>query len=85
MPHFVIDCSENILKLKSPKDIIQKVYDTSESTDLFNKGDIKVRINSFEHYNTGNTKDDFIHILTNIKEGRTIPQKKIFLKELLLN
>ena len=76
MPHFVIDCSENIIKVKSPEEIIQKVYDTAESTDLFDKGDIKVRINPFEYYNVGNTKDDFIHIFTNIMEGRTVSQKK---------
>ena len=76
MPHFVIDCSENIIKIKSHKEIIQKVYDTAESTDLFDKGDIKVRINPFEYYNIGNTKDDFIHVFANIMEGRTTSQKK---------
>ncbi len=76
MPHFVIDCSESIIKIASPKEIIQKVYDTAESTGLFDKGDIKVRINPFEYYNIGNTKDDFIHIFANIMEGRTVAQKK---------
>lgn len=76
MPHFVIDCSDNILKIKTPNEIIQKVYDTAESTELFDKGDIKVRINPFEYYNIGNTKDDFIHIFANIMEGRTTLQKK---------
>ncbi|MGQ3679587.1 5-carboxymethyl-2-hydroxymuconate Delta-isomerase [Tenacibaculum discolor] len=76
MPHFVIDCSENIIKLKSPKEIIQKVYDTAESTNLFDKRDIKVRINPFEYYTVGNTNDDFIHIFANIMEGRNTLQKK---------
>ena len=76
MPHFVIDCSVNIIKLKSPKEIIQKVYDTAVSTELFSKGDIKVRINPFEHYNIGNTQEDFIHVFANIMEGRTTSQKK---------
>ncbi|WP_440122109.1 5-carboxymethyl-2-hydroxymuconate Delta-isomerase [Tenacibaculum sp. Ill] len=76
MPHFVIDCSENIIKLKSPKEIIQKVYDTAESTNLFDKRDIKVRINPFEYYTVGNTSDDFIHIFANIMEGRNTAQKK---------
>jgi 5-carboxymethyl-2-hydroxymuconate isomerase len=76
MPHFVMDCSENIIRLKSPKEIIQKVYETAESTGLFAKGDIKVRINPFEHYTVGNTEDDFIHIFGNIMEGRTVAQKK---------
>jgi 5-carboxymethyl-2-hydroxymuconate isomerase len=75
MPHFVIDCSENILSLKSPKEIMQAVYDTAESTDLFDVGDIKVRINPFQHYNIGNIDDDFIHVFANIMEGRTRDQK----------
>ena len=76
MPHFVIDCSENIIKIKSPKEIIQKVYDTAESTELFDKGDIKVRINPFQYYNVGNSDKDFIHIFGNIMEGRSDAQKK---------
>lgn len=75
MPHFVIDCSQNILNLKSPEEIMQTVYDTAESTGLFDVGDIKVRINPFQYYNVGNTKDDFIHIFANIMEGRTTDQK----------
>ncbi|MFD0992410.1 5-carboxymethyl-2-hydroxymuconate Delta-isomerase [Tenacibaculum geojense] len=76
MPHFVIDCSKNIIQLKSPEEIIQKVHDTVEATELFEKGDIKVRINPFEYYTIGNTKNDFIHIFGNIMEGRTATQKK---------
>jgi 5-carboxymethyl-2-hydroxymuconate isomerase len=76
MPHFVIDCSENILNIKSPDEIIQKVYDTAESTKLFDKGDIKVRINPFQYYKVGHTKHDFIHVFANIMEGRSIAQKK---------
>jgi len=35
MPHFIIDCSKNITKLKAPKTIIQNVYDAGEVTNLF--------------------------------------------------
>lgn len=83
MPHFVIDCSENIIKIKSPQEIIQKVYDTAESTGLFDKGDIKVRINPFQYYNIGNTTDDFMHIFANIMEGRTASQKKNLSKRIV--
>ncbi len=75
MPHFVLDCSENIIQLKAPQEIIQAVYDSAESTDLFDKGDIKVRINPFKHYTIGNSQDDFIHVFGNIMEGRTDEQK----------
>jgi 5-carboxymethyl-2-hydroxymuconate isomerase len=75
MPHFIIDCSSNITKLKTPEEIMQIVYDTAEATKLFDKGDIKVRINAFQNYNIGNTKDDFIHIFAHIMEGRSTNQK----------
>lgn len=83
MPHFVIDCSENIISVKSPEEIIQKVYDTAEATLLFDNGDIKVRINPFKHYNVGNTKDDFIHIFANVMEGRTAVQKANLSKRII--
>lgn len=47
MPHLIIECTENLLKLQSPEEIMQNVYDSAESTALFDLGDIKIRINSF--------------------------------------
>jgi 5-carboxymethyl-2-hydroxymuconate isomerase len=75
MPHFIIDCSENVLRLRAPEEILREVHDTAESTGLFKKGDIKVRIRAFEHYTVGNTNADFIHVFGNIMEGRTTEQK----------
>jgi 5-carboxymethyl-2-hydroxymuconate isomerase len=86
MPHFVIDCSENILSLKSPQEIMQCVYDTAEATNLFAKsgvGGIKVRINSFRHFITVDSQDDFIHIFAHIMEGRTVEQKKYLSKKIV--
>ena len=76
MPHFVIHCSENIIELKSPEEIMQEVYNSAESTNLFDQGDIKVRIESFRYYKIGNSKDNFIHVFANIMEGRSISQKE---------
>ena len=75
MPHFVIDCSPQIIELKSPESIMKKVYDTAKSTGLFTPEDIKVRINPFQYYNVGNSKDNFIHVFANIMEGRNTEQK----------
>lgn len=83
MPHFIIHCNEKITQLKSPEVIMQKVYDTAELTGLFEKGDIKVRINPFQLYNNGNTKDDFIHIFANIMEGRNTDQKADLSKRII--
>jgi 5-carboxymethyl-2-hydroxymuconate isomerase len=84
MPHFVIDCSENIIQLKSPNAIMKAVHDAAESTELFSKGDIKVRINPFKYYNVGNnTKDDFIHVFAHMMEGRNTAQKRDLAKKVI--
>jgi len=48
MPHFVIDCSESILESHSEEQIIEQVHFVADSTDLFEEGDIKVRVNPFK-------------------------------------
>ena len=83
MPHFVIDCSENVLKIKDPNVIMKVVHDTAEASELFDKGDIKVRLNPFQYYNLGNSKDDFIHIFANIMEGRNTLQKAELSKKIV--
>ena len=76
MPHFVIDCSKNVISLKSSNDIMQQVFKAAESTNLFEKDDIKVRINPFQYYQIGENKNGFIHVFANIMEGRTAIQKR---------
>jgi len=83
MPHFVIDCSENIISARTPEEIMQAVYNTAESTGLFAEGDIKVRINTFKHYKLGEGKNDFIHVFGNIMEGRTPIQKSNLSKAII--
>ncbi|MEO8149158.1 MAG: 5-carboxymethyl-2-hydroxymuconate Delta-isomerase [Bacteroidia bacterium] len=83
MPHFVIHCSEHILTLQSEDEILRLVHDTADETGLFKKGDIKVRIQSFKNFIVGNTKSDFIHVLGNIMEGRTIEQKADLSKRII--
>lgn len=75
MPHFVIDCSPKIIQLKTPAEILRTVHDEAEATGLFAKGDIKARINVYEHYTVGNTDNDFIHVFGNIMQGRNVEQK----------
>lgn len=75
MPHFVIDCSENILRLRAAGEILREIHDTADATGLFKPGDIKVRIRAFEHYTVGGAEVDFIHVFGNIMEGRTTEQK----------
>ena len=76
MPHFIIDCSENIILQRTPVEIMQAVHDTAEATGLFAQDDIKVRVNPYKYYLLGKTKKDFLHIFGSIMEGRTVEQKE---------
>ncbi|WP_228234809.1 5-carboxymethyl-2-hydroxymuconate Delta-isomerase [Allomuricauda sp. M10] len=84
MPHFVLDCSQTVIESQCPESIMQLVYKTAESTGLFYPADIKVRINPFELYMVGNSKENFIHIFANIMEGRTTEQKANLSRQIVL-
>ncbi|MEP7256191.1 MAG: 5-carboxymethyl-2-hydroxymuconate Delta-isomerase [Ferruginibacter sp.] len=83
MPHFVIDCSANIIKLKTPEEIITAVYETAEATGLFSKADIKVRLNPFIYFTVAGTNSDFIHVFGNIMQGRNTEQKADLSKKMV--
>jgi 5-carboxymethyl-2-hydroxymuconate isomerase len=84
MPHFVLDCSQNILEQQAPEKIMQLVFEAANATELFEPTDIKVRINPFQHYTVGNETNDFIHIFGNIMEGRNTAQKANLSKQIIL-
>lgn len=75
MPHFVIDCSPNVLDQKPAVEIMQAVHNAAEASGLFRVADIKVRIRSYEHSIVAGEPGDFIHVFANIMEGRTTEQK----------
>ena len=75
MPHFVIDCSPNVLELQPADKTLRAVHDAAEASGLFRVADIKVRIRAFEHSIVAGEPGDFIHVFANILEGRTTEQK----------
>lgn len=75
MPHFIIDCSENILQQKTPDEIMQAVYEAAEASGLFAANDIKVRLRPYHYFKLGEGKQDFLHVFGNIMEGRSTDQK----------
>jgi 5-carboxymethyl-2-hydroxymuconate isomerase len=83
MPHFIIDCSDGILKQKCPDEIMEAVYNVAEKSGPFAVNDIKVRIRPFHHYKLGDTKNDFIHIFGYIMQGRSTKQKAKLSKQII--
>lgn len=76
MPHCILDCSRTIERHASLDDLVRTVHDAASGTGLFGKGDIKVRVNLFDHYTVGGTRDDFVHTIAYIMGGRTEEQRK---------
>ena len=68
MPHCIIEYSSSI----DPVDLNQKVFLGALESNLFKPdgSDIKVRSISYDHYQTGLTKEDFIHVTLRILSGR---------------
>jgi 5-carboxymethyl-2-hydroxymuconate isomerase len=85
MPHFVIDCSENILRETTPDKIMTLVYDTANASGLFASNDIKVRLQPFRYYKLGENKKGFLHIFAHIMEGRSVEQKEELSRKIITN
>lgn len=75
MPHFIIECSQNVLQQRTPDEIMDAVYNIAESTDLFAVNDIKVRLQPYQYYRLGEGKKNFLHVFGYIMQGRSIEQK----------
>jgi 5-carboxymethyl-2-hydroxymuconate isomerase len=86
MPHFIIDCSESILSLADPDELMRSVYAAAESTGLFatsGVGGIKVRLRPYKHFINVDAHEHFIHVFANLMEGRTQAQKKALSKKIV--
>lgn len=75
MPHFVVDCSQGILRQHSEQEILARLHRVVNATGFFEEPDIKVRVRPFDVYTVGGGTDDFIHVFSHIMEGRTVEQR----------
>ena len=83
MPHFVIDCSENVLADTSQEAVIIQIHKVALASGLFAENDIKVRMRPFETYLVGGKKTDFIHVFASIMQGRTEEQRAALSKAIV--
>ena len=66
MPHFIIDCSENIIEQESPEAIMQAVYDIAEATGFLQWMTLKFGFVLISISNWGKAKEisfTFLHTL----------------------
>ena len=76
MPHFILECSDDVLEEIHPDKLIKAVFETANDSNLFNAGDIKVRTRSYAAFTVGGECSPFVHVFAWIMEGRSVSQKK---------
>ena len=76
MPHFILDCSEDVFERHQRSSVMRVVFQLAEASGLFDVGDIKVRLRPCRDYLTAGSREPFVHVFAYIMEGRTIEQKQ---------
>lgn len=82
MPHFIIDCSHDILQQRPPDELMDAVYKAADTTGLFAPNDIKVRLQPYQYYRLGTGKKNFLHVFGYIMQGRSTEQKAHLSKQI---
>jgi 5-carboxymethyl-2-hydroxymuconate isomerase len=75
MPHFIVDCSVEVLESHSEEYIAEQIHSVAVASDLFDISDIKVRVNPYSKYLVEGKRKLFIHVFTSIMQGRTTEQR----------
>ncbi len=75
MPHFVIDCSQEIFQAQDEASILARLHRAVNSTGLFDESDIKIRLHPFDAYAVGGRREGFIHVFAWIMQGRSVEQR----------
>ena len=76
MPHCIIDCPAALARRVGEQALLAAVHDAIDASGLFKPGDIKARLNAFEHYRCGATQDDFVHVALYLFAGRSAEQQR---------
>jgi len=79
MPHCIIEHSNDLAQLS----LLNAVYDGAKRSQLFGDADIKTRTIGFDHYQSGPTKESFVHVTAKILSGRSLEQRTM-LAQLIL-
>lgn len=72
MPHCIIEHSNDL----TPKPLIDAVYQGSLESALFQPDDIKTRTIAYQHYQSGELPQSFVHVTAKILSGRNIEQRR---------
>jgi 5-carboxymethyl-2-hydroxymuconate isomerase len=76
VPHCIIEYSQELDAEVEPSTLLSSVFYGALETGLFSENDIKVRALAFNHFTTGNLRQNFVHVTVKILSGRNLEQRK---------
>lgn len=76
MPHCIIEHSNDLTDLITPQEMMDAALRAIQSSNLFETNDIKIRTKSYAYFQTGEGRQNFIHVTLKILDGRNLAQKK---------
>ncbi len=76
MPHCIIEYTRNIEKDIDLDKLIDVAFESVDQSGLFDRTAIKARAIGYDHFKSGQDRNDYIHISVKILAGRTTEQKK---------
>lgn len=76
MPHCIINYTRDVEQKIDIEKLLNVAFDAVDSSGLFSRASIKARAIGFDIFQSGQDRDDYIHIDLKILSGRTAEQKK---------
>ncbi|WOG29032.1 5-carboxymethyl-2-hydroxymuconate Delta-isomerase [Endozoicomonas sp. 8E] len=83
MPHCIIEYSSDVEQKCSIRELVSAVHQSTLESGLFKAEDIKSRAIPYEHFQTAQPEQSFVHITARIMKGRTSEQKKSLSQKVL--
>ncbi|MFP6849032.1 MAG: 5-carboxymethyl-2-hydroxymuconate isomerase [Pseudomonas sp.] len=83
MPHCLIEGSLTLTRLIAPSELLALVEQAAAATQLFQPGEVKLRLSLYEHFSVGGTQEDFVHLIFYILAGRTDEQKRLLSRQVV--
>jgi 5-carboxymethyl-2-hydroxymuconate isomerase len=83
MPHCIIEYAKTLESQVTPNTLINAVYQGALQTELFNPNAIKLRAIAYDHHQTGDQQEEFVHVTVRILSGRTVQQRTLLSDKVL--
>ncbi len=75
MPHLIIEHAAEVAEQIAIDELVTAAHEAAFASGLFPEYDIKTRAIAYQHHQTGQTRDSFVHVAVHLLDGRSDEQK----------